>query len=169
MGRKPLDIKPQTLQDAINSAEANGALANLSVLWNTVGTNLGISSTSIKNLVEKNNLTYQTKAGAKGRVAGQGMPAATNRVSRAVKYGTTAGRKHINAVRQAIPGRDKLVDRLAKGSMKAAIRLMCIDCTCGMVGEITNCPIISCPLWNFRPKTGLVGSSLLEKETNESV
>lgn len=31
-----------------------------------------------------------------------------------------------------------------------AIRLKCLDCTCGSQKEVEACPIEKCPLWRFR-------------------
>ncbi len=31
-----------------------------------------------------------------------------------------------------------------------AIRDKCLDCTCQQINEVRECPVQSCPLWNFR-------------------
>jgi len=31
-----------------------------------------------------------------------------------------------------------------------AIRRKCLDCSCKSKDEVANCPLTSCPLWNFR-------------------
>ena len=31
-----------------------------------------------------------------------------------------------------------------------AIRAKCIDCCCGQKNEVRNCPMTTCPLWNYR-------------------
>lgn len=31
-----------------------------------------------------------------------------------------------------------------------AIRLKCLDCTCGNMAEVRKCPATSCPLWRYR-------------------
>ena len=31
-----------------------------------------------------------------------------------------------------------------------AIRLKCLDCSCGQLTEIRECPIKDCPLWCYR-------------------
>jgi hypothetical protein len=40
---------------------------------------------------------------------------------------------------------DKLYDTPIK-----AIRKKCLDCTCGQVLEIRECPVIECPLYPYR-------------------
>lgn len=34
-----------------------------------------------------------------------------------------------------------------------AIRLKCLDCCCGLQGEVTKCKIKDCPLWIYRMGT----------------
>ena len=31
-----------------------------------------------------------------------------------------------------------------------AIRAYCLECSCGAVSEVTNCPVYKCPLYPFR-------------------
>ena len=31
-----------------------------------------------------------------------------------------------------------------------AIRAKCLDCCCGQVNEVRQCPATNCPLWNYR-------------------
>ncbi len=31
-----------------------------------------------------------------------------------------------------------------------AIRAKCLDCSCGQVKEIRECPVMTCPLWPYR-------------------
>lgn len=31
-----------------------------------------------------------------------------------------------------------------------AIRLKCLDCSAGQPSEVGLCPVVDCPLWNFR-------------------
>lgn len=33
---------------------------------------------------------------------------------------------------------------------KKAIRMKCMDCSCGQYAEVRNCTVTSCPLWEFR-------------------
>lgn len=39
-----------------------------------------------------------------------------------------------------------------KGTSKAtAIKLKCLECSCGVSTEVTHCPVVACPLWPVRP------------------
>jgi hypothetical protein len=31
-----------------------------------------------------------------------------------------------------------------------AIRAKCIDCCCGQLQDIRECPVVTCPLWGYR-------------------
>ena len=35
-------------------------------------------------------------------------------------------------------------------SRSKAIRLKCIDCSCGNMAEVRKCPATNCPLWRYR-------------------
>ena len=35
-------------------------------------------------------------------------------------------------------------------SRSKAIRLKCLDCTCGQQAEVRRCPATNCPLWRYR-------------------
>ena len=41
------------------------------------------------------------------------------------------------------------MDKLFATPIKA-IRKKCLDCTCGQIVEIRECPIIECPLYPYR-------------------
>ena len=36
-------------------------------------------------------------------------------------------------------------------SRKAAVTAKCLECTCIQRIEVKNCPVVQCPLWEFRP------------------
>lgn len=40
---------------------------------------------------------------------------------------------------------------VSKKQLREAIRDKCLDCTCDQRAEITQCPIVKCPLWQHRP------------------
>jgi hypothetical protein len=45
----------------------------------------------------------------------------------------------------------KLVDRAAKGSKIAALKLKCLECSCYQTREVRECTVDGCPLWPIRP------------------
>jgi hypothetical protein len=44
-----------------------------------------------------------------------------------------------------------LVDKVEQGSMAAAVKLMCLECSSWVKAEIRDCVIHQCPLYPFRP------------------
>jgi hypothetical protein len=61
--------------------------------------------------------------------------------------------------RAAIPGvgkasyQKKYDKAMAGGDPKAAIAAKCLDCMYWQKTRITECPIVCCPLWPYRPYT----------------
>jgi hypothetical protein len=54
-----------------------------------------------------------------------------------------------------------LVDKVEKGSMAAALKLMCLECSSWVKPEIRDCVIHQCPLYPFRPY-----QTILQKNPN---
>jgi hypothetical protein len=44
-----------------------------------------------------------------------------------------------------------IISQAEKGSLPAAIKLMCLDCCCWERKEIRDCVIVGCPLYPHRP------------------
>lgn len=57
------------------------------------------------------------------------------------------------------------IDRAASGSMKAAIKLNCIECSGFIKKEVALCQIQTCPMWTFRPYKNM--KSLTKENVNE--
>lgn len=150
MGRRPLDITAKQLQDAINEVESANVFATRGELWSAITVKLPASNTSLMKLFNKYGLTCKTPVGHRGKEPGVGITP-TVRVPRSSKYKTSEGKKHITDLKLAHPNKLKIINQVAKGSMKAAIKGMCLDCTCDQPAEIRNCNITSCFLWNLRP------------------
>jgi hypothetical protein len=55
-----------------------------------------------------------------------------------------------------------LVDKVEKGSMAAAVKLCCLDCSSWVKPEIRDCVIVACPLIPFRPY-----QTILQKNPND--
>jgi hypothetical protein len=55
-------------------------------------------------------------------------------------------------MRRRVPERFLLVvDQAEKGSLRAAIKLTCLDCAACQASEIEHCPITACALFPHRP------------------
>jgi hypothetical protein len=55
-----------------------------------------------------------------------------------------------------------LVDKALKGSMAAAVKLCCLECSGWVKPEIRDCVIHQCPLYPFRPY-----QTILQKNPND--
>ena len=53
---------------------------------------------------------------------------------------------------------------MAKRTPIKAIRAKCIECSAGQVGEVRNCPIKNCPLYEYR-----MGHRPKSEESEESI
>jgi hypothetical protein len=75
-------------------------------------------------------------------------------------------------------GLEKTVAKAGGGSLKARVKLMCLDCCNWEKGEVAHCEIKTCPLWDVRPykRTKMIekvsvidGETLVEQGTNERI
>lgn len=57
--------------------------------------------------------------------------------------------KHFGIVKTEQPQDDS--GFVSKKQLREAIRDKCLDCTCEQRGEIAQCRITKCPLWQHRP------------------
>ena len=106
-------------------------------------------------------VALKTQKGKKGRQKGEQLNTAgvtsVVRLPRGEKFASSdLARQSIGKLRQEVKREQKgrflpLVNRLEKGSMKAAVALKCIDCCAGSTTDIKHCPCTSCSLYLFRP------------------
>lgn len=160
-GRQPIQVKPNELQECINlleSVQPEGKFQSRSALWDALCDTLWARSrlpVSLKPqtamvLAKKFNLTIQTPVGKKGRPKGCGpVPNGGNRRKPMSAEVESAMRKSfpLNIIK-IIP---KVLDKAASGSLRAAVKLKCLDCTNMQPVEIRLCELNGCPLWHFRP------------------
>lgn len=142
MAKIKMPISPETLQRAVDTAEASGPFAARSHLYVAVADLLRgeypkITPSVVLLRINEFGTVMKTTKGRLHNVGGGPK---------------TARKMDIKALSRVVPPRwAKSVQRLAKGSLKAAIKLKCLDCCCWDVKEIKGCEIKDCSLWNFRP------------------
>lgn len=152
VGRKPIQIDPKELQATIDTLEASNEFSSLAKLWEAVEQTewaktrepRPLTNQVAAILARKFALSIKTKAGKKGgiiTVPHERKPRTKRILSDDIKAN----------LKKQFPEHEKTVDRLASGSMKAAVKLKCLDCCCGSKKEIALCGTKDCPLWNFRP------------------
>lgn len=162
-GRKAIQFNVQEFQDTILclEQEEGGAFANRSQLWAAVAATEWASTLSPRPMTsqvamlkaETFDLKVNTPKGKKGRVAGSaGKVSDDGTAVLPVRRSRTIDEASITVLRGVTATvNQKAVDRVSKGSLKAAIKLKCIDCCCGQKKEVAMCRSKDCSLWNFRP------------------
>lgn len=155
-GRKALPVSMAILLKVIEELEEKQSFSSRSALFAAVAEtpyakSVGLSAQTAMLRIKNAGADAQLKTplGKRGRSPGEGMPA--NAVSKGRKrkrmpLTIVAGLSHAMG-----PSFTSLVNKAAKGSLRAAATLKCIDCSGGSKGEVAKCEIRECPLWFFRP------------------
>ncbi len=156
-GRKAIEVNPTELQTQISQLEAaqadGGKFPNRSALWVALEATEWAKSRNPRPLTAQvamliakaNNLTVATPVGKRGREKGQ---APVNAGKRKPKQLNTVW---LDAMKKEMPEYTKLAEKAAKGSLKAVIKLNCLNCCCLQKKEVSLCVITGCPLWGVRP------------------
>lgn len=108
---------------------------------------------TVANWVKKHNISLLTPVGKKGRQKGVKIEGAgrKRRVRNEKNYNAMIKSLNMQAVRGVHPSMVKVADKAASGSMKAAIKLKCMDC-CGHDKKyVRECTSYDCALWTYRP------------------
>lgn len=173
MARTSVNVDRAKLIFSISEIEKNGAQTNRSVLhskvadyYNQIAINLPKITPAIVGLrIKEWKINVITPIGKRGRQAGVAMTpeqkallANRTRTSRSEKFSKNPEiksalqdlRKDISSSRESsayLP----LVDKICGGSMKAAVKLMCLNCSNFQRAEIKECGATNCPLYAFRP------------------
>lgn len=172
MARTATVVDRTRLVQAIEKAEAGGVFSTRNELYDAAAKLYGdekVSPSVVYLRIKEWGLVCKTPIGKRGRKdlgAIKGAP--RNRVPRAQKFKAPAKRAAIAALRHAVSGPIRyqdgstndtskylpVVNRVEAGSMKAAIKLKCLDCCAYDKEEIKHCACSSCPLFLFRPFQG---------------
>ncbi len=152
MGRAAILIDKTELEKEISQAESTKTFRNHTELFkhicetpwgtsrkDTLGRVRVLSPATIYQRVKEFGITVQTKQGERGaHLAG------------AVKTGTRKFKGDKAELLKDVPAEYKtLAERVARGSLKAAVKLKCLDCCCYQMAEVRQCTCTSCPLWGF--------------------
>lgn len=154
MGRKTIEINVDLLKTCIEEVEAAGPLANLSALYLQVSelmvsrgeTNINPQLVMLR--INKLTLPVKTQKGKRGRQPGQQVdvgfiPTRKRRVMQEEIY---------EALKSSTPKKYQgVVEKARTGSLKAVLRLKCLECGDYQQEEIRHCGITSCPLYSIRP------------------
>jgi hypothetical protein len=163
-GRAAVEIDEDKLKEAVVLAEKDGPLANLTTLWSRVAeiyqdlTDVPITTSVVYLRVNSLGLTLKTQKGKKGLNGGFAKgrpPGGTSRRSKFAK--SPVAQLSVAAMKEMLINNNAerympLVDRIAKGSMKAAVRFNCLQCVAFVPREVALCGCRECAFFAFRPK-----------------
>ena len=178
MARTAVKVDRIKLVSAINEVEKNGPFRTRTKLYDRAAreynssvsdTSLEITPSIVMLRIKEFNLTVKTPIGQRGRQSGVKMTdehkalLAAGRKNR-VKGGRKAKFEKNPQIKAALNDlRDKtssnhyaapylpLVEKIAAGSMRAAVRLNCLQCSNYQRNEIKECNCTGCPMFAFRP------------------
>lgn len=154
-GRKPIEIDKAEFQQVVSKLEQERAYPTRAALWADVEqtewakTRVPRPLTSQVALLkaEELGLEIKTEKGKRGRSKGCGPVSSGGKKKKVFS---------IQEVKNGIPVEEqklleKTLNRAANGSLKARVKLMCMDCTGWQKKEIAECEIKKCPLFDVRP------------------
>lgn len=155
-GRKPIVVDKNVFQNLVSDLEQRFGFLNRSALWQAVSDTGWAKSIRLSPQVAMLKakalaIEVKTPLGQRGRAKGSGaVPNAGKR-----KHKQRMSLEVVSELKTIYQeSLHKSVDRAAAGSMKAAIKLKCVDCCGGSKKEVALCEIRNCPLWGFRPYQG---------------
>lgn len=176
MGRAAIPVDKIKLQAAIDSCELKETFSKRQPLWEAVALSYAsvmqiesVSPVWVYLRVEELGLKVKTPKGKKGRAAGSSPITGVVRTTRAEKF--EASPVIVNAfdslekiIKKEQKGRFMPVfERAKKGSVKALVKLKCLDCANYQTTEVKLCPCTDCPLYSIRPYQ----TSILKEEVEE--
>ena len=170
--KTPFPVDRKALKASILAVESNGPKSNRTALYEEVANHYNAAVNPAKFLthsvvglrIKEWKLTVETPVGKRGRsamtedqkaamAAGRG-----NRRGRGEKFAANnAIVSSLNEMEKNTPERFlPIVEKIKAGSMSAAVRLHCLECSGFVTSEVRNCVCTSCALFAFRPYQGAV-------------
>ncbi len=170
-GRTPTVINKVDFQAALTQLETTQQFRNRSELWAAFSQTEYAKNHAIRPLqpqtammfADKENVSIITIKGRKGRLPGQGLVASGQRRKRIID-----SEYRINILKDMPKDQQEklvnVIDKACNGSMKAAVKLKCLDCTNYQKSEISGCTIVGCGLHPYRPYRKALNVIEIEKE-----
>jgi len=157
MPKTKLLINRSQLENAVKKAERENSFTNLQSLYESVSNSewgrqqKGLTPAVVRLRILEFKIKTETKAGKKTKGVFPGVRG--KRQSRSQKFAASPDCKlSITKLKRTFTEHPELVKQIEKGSMKAAIKLNCIDCCGGSTSEANHCELYECPLWLFLPR-----------------
>lgn len=157
--KKSLKVNRQKFQKCLEQAEQDGPLENRSALWQKIVELYNVDNQDEKKLTigiaylrfKEFYLTCKTPIGKRGSPKGGAQK--RNRIPKGEKFSQNQKLKeHFATLRKRTPEKyQHLVDKIQKGSRSAAQKLHCLECSDYQSKEVSECPVVACPSFAFRP------------------
>lgn len=167
MPKASTPVERPRLEAAIHQAEKDGPLRNLHELWKRAAeiynrTALRAITFSLANLRAKEwNIPIKTTGGHRGPLTEEHKAALlAARGKRAPRAEKMRGFTTFSLLRQELGSKLRtrkylpVVDAAEDGSIKAAIKLKCLECSNYQTEEVRLCPVTDCALFPHRPYQG---------------
>jgi hypothetical protein len=162
MAKTATPVNEGQMKTAIALVEKDGPLGNLSVLYDAVAAEYKklvpdqdreVTASVVLGWIKKNEYPVKTQPGKRGGGLQPGHRPTGTRTSRADKFAKNPEvTKHFERIRKNVPENYlPLVEKAAGGSITAAVKLKCLDCTAFQREEIRGCKVGCCSLWPVRP------------------
>lgn len=167
MAKPATPVDRSLLEQSLKEAEKNGPLKNLNALWKAAATiynrtsKTKITHSIVSLRVRDWRIQVQTVPGKRGKSTMSAEHKAALQASRGNRKPRSEKMKEFSGTFKAMRRRFKkdpsllrflpIVDSAEKGSLTAAIKLQCLDCSDYQTQEIKQCHIQSCPLYPHRP------------------
>lgn len=150
-GRKKLSLTREELQAIVDMVEAN-RFPSLAAMWKAVAETEWAKSLKPRALTaqvamlraKELGVVTKTQAGKIGKGRPVGDKSERRKFSLPVLVEQTASRETPSKYHD-------LLKKAQAGSRKAALKLKCLECSNWQPSEVAYCPILGCPLWQFRP------------------
>lgn len=163
MGRSTIVFEQDKLASAINAVESRNTFPSRDAMFSAAIESYktefgGMNGDRLTNIlvyqrVKQWNIPLKTAAGKKGRVAGVKVERKPRATIPSTNRGVVALLTQIktNAPAEMRGRLNDLVSKMQGGSLKAAVKLNCLNCSNYQREEIKHCECLECPLWTIRP------------------
>jgi hypothetical protein len=153
MARITVQVDKHKLSSIITRLEGEKTFTNRAQLYREVAAAFNepkITPAIIYLRVRAWAIPIKTPLGKRGR---PGIVGGIRKVSRSKRFGADPILKEsLQGLIGVTPEAHKnMARRVAKGSMRAAVSLKCLDCSGYVRVEVRECGCRECPLWVFRP------------------
>lgn len=159
MAKARLEIDKAEFQKVVSDLESSQTFINPSALWKAVEAtdwSKGLKPRPLTAAVayvraKELGIVIKTLPGKRGLPSGpRGTGVRVPRSKKMEAFGESFKEMRADTPKVYLP----LIDKAEKGSLRACIKLKCLECSGWQSSEIRNCNIVGCSLYPIRPFQG---------------